>query len=72
MLEECAVLFPLETNPNADIQPYHRSQTHQQRQVGKVCTVIAYVDSDIEGRHPAVVRCDGSLFSSSVLIAESD
>lgn len=44
----------------------------KKRQVDKACTVIAYVHSDLEGRHPVVVRCDGSLFSSRVLIAESD
>ena len=27
------------------------------------------VDSDLEGQYPVVVRCDGSLFLSSLLIA---
>jgi hypothetical protein len=63
---------PSETTPNAVVQPYHRSQTHQQRQVGRTRTAISYVDSDLEGRHPVVVRYDGSLFSSSPFIAESD
>ena len=31
-----------------------------------------HLDGDLEGRHPVVVRCAGSLFSSNLLIAESD
>ena len=34
--------------------------------------MISYVDSGLEGRHPVVVRCDGSWFLSSVSIVESD
>jgi hypothetical protein len=52
--------------------PMYRSQTHQQRQVSRTCTAISYIDSDLKGRHPVVVRCDRSLFSSSLLIVESD
>jgi len=48
------------------------SRTHRQRQVDKIYTLISYVDSGLEGRHPVVVRCDGSWFLSSVSIVESD
>jgi hypothetical protein len=61
-----------ETTPNADVQPSHRSQTHPQIQAGRTCTATFYVDSDLEGRHPVVVRCVGSLLASSLLTSESD
>jgi hypothetical protein len=62
----------VETIPNAGNPPFYRSQIHRQRQVGRTRTAISYVDSDLEGRHPVVVRCDGSFFSSSQLIAGFD
>jgi hypothetical protein len=42
------------------------------REVDRICTAISCVDSDLEGRHPVIARCDGSFFSSSLLIVESD
>jgi hypothetical protein len=38
----------------------------------RTCTAISYVNSDLEGRNPVVVRYNGSLFSSSLLIVGSD
>jgi hypothetical protein len=63
---------PFGDHPSAYTQPFRRSRTHRQRQVGKTCTSTSYVDNDLEGRRHAVVRCDGSWFVSSLLIAESD
>jgi hypothetical protein len=84
MLEGCAIFFcnrtlrprlgrtPQETTPDADIPPFYHSQTHPQRRVGRTYTATSYADGDLEGRYPVVVRCDGSLFLSSLLIVESD
>jgi hypothetical protein len=52
-------------------RPSIRSQTHQQRQVGKTCTAISYVDNNLEGQHP-FVRCDEPWFLSTLLIVKSD
>ena len=84
MLGECAIVFrdrtlslelgknPLETTPIAYTQPCHRSRTHRQRQVGKTCTAISYVDNNLEGRHLAVVQCDELWFLSNALIVTFD
>jgi hypothetical protein len=61
-----------ETTPNAGAQPSHRSQTHPQRQAGRIYTSISYVGSGLEGLHPVVVRCVKSFFVSSLLTSESD
>jgi hypothetical protein len=65
---------PFRRPPSTPIStlPFHRIQTHPQRQVSRTCIATSYIDSDLEGWHPVVARYDGSLFSSSLLITESD
>jgi hypothetical protein len=38
----------------------------------RTCTATSCVDSDLEDRHPVVVRCVGSLFASNLLTSDSD
>jgi hypothetical protein len=47
------------------------AQQLNEPKVSRTCTAISYVDSDLKGQYP-VVQCDGLLFSSSLLITESD
>jgi hypothetical protein len=62
----------LGTTPSASVQPFRRSQTHRQKQIGKTCTSTSYIDNNLEDRCHAVALHGGSWFVSSLLIAESD
>src|SRR4051812_16794254 len=51
---------PFGDTPITDVQPFYCNRTHRRRQDSKTCTVISYVDDDLEGRYPVIMRCDRS------------